>query len=195
MKNYYKALAEFQQECPVLLKATSGYGYTYVDLPTIMHKINPLMKKHGLGFTQKLGTNNETGNSCLTTAIFHVASGESDSSTVDIPLVEMKGMNAYQSFGSGTTYFRRYQLSSQLGIVSDKDLDAYGEQKSTSKEIIVGKVQTNVKVDLKDDDWAGVLAKIKGRRDRGEAWATIIKALKTKYNVSVEQEKELKKNK
>ena len=41
---------------------------------------------------------------------------------------EMKSQNLYQSLGSGTTYFRRYALSCQLGIVSDKDLDAYGEQ-------------------------------------------------------------------
>ncbi len=134
MKNFYKALAGFQQECPVMLKDTEGYGYKYVDLPKIIHIINPIMKKHGLGFTQKLGTNPETNNSCLETTIFHVASGEFDTSKVDIPLVDLKGQNIYQSFGSGTTYFRRYALSSALGIVSDKDLDAYGEQVAPTKK-------------------------------------------------------------
>jgi len=38
-----------------------------------------------------------------------------------------------------------------------------------------------------------VLIKIKARRDRGESWATIIKALKGKFNVTVEEEKLLKK--
>ena len=37
-------------------------------------------------------------------------------------------MNDYQSFGSGVTYFRRYALSSALGLVTDKDTDAAGEQ-------------------------------------------------------------------
>ena len=128
MKNYYKALANFQQECPVLLKDTDGYGYKYVDLTKIIHSINPLMQKHGLGFTQKLGSNKDTGQACLTTTIFHAESGESDSGSVDIPLVEMKGQNLYQSFGSGISYLKRYSLASQLGIVSDKDLDAYGEE-------------------------------------------------------------------
>ena len=128
MKNYYKALANFQQECPVLLKENDGFNYKYIDLPKIIHTINPLMKKYGLGFTQKLGTNKETQQPCLTTTIFHVESGEFDTDTVDIPIVEMKSQNLYQSLGSGTTYFRRYALSCQLGIVSDKDLDAYGEQ-------------------------------------------------------------------
>ena len=128
MKNYYKALAGFQQECPVLLKDTDGYGYKYVNLTKIIHSINPLMQKHGLGFTQMLGTNPESGNTCVTTTIFHIESGENNSSTVDVPLVEMKGQNSYQALGSGCSYFKRYQLSSALGIVSDKDTDVYGEK-------------------------------------------------------------------
>ena len=145
MKNYYKALAGFQQECPVLLKENDGFNYKYIDLPKIIHTINPLMKKYGLGFTQKLGTNKETQQPCLTTTIFHVESGEFDTDTVDIPIVEMKSQNIYQSLGSGTTYFRRYALSCQLGIVSDKDLDAYGEQAKpdlAKKELDLGVPKT-----------------------------------------------------
>ena len=37
-------------------------------------------------------------------------------------------MNDYQSFGSGVTYFRRYAISSMLGLVTDKDIDAAGVQ-------------------------------------------------------------------
>ena len=33
-------------------------------------------------------------------------------------------MNKYQSFGAGITYFRRYALTSMLGLLSDKDVDA-----------------------------------------------------------------------
>lgn len=50
MKNIYKALAEFQQECPVIHKGTSGFNYSYADLPAIFEIINPLLKKHGLDF-------------------------------------------------------------------------------------------------------------------------------------------------
>ena len=68
--NIYKALAAFQQECPVIHKGTTGHNYTYADFPTILEKINPLLKKHHLGFTQLL---NEDG---LKTIIFHTLSGE-----------------------------------------------------------------------------------------------------------------------
>jgi hypothetical protein len=123
MKHLFKALAEFQQEVPVIHKATQGYGYTYADLPKIFEVINPLLKKHGLGFTQLInGTQ-------IATCLFHVESAESIESKIDIPQgVILKGMNEFQVLGSAITYLRRYALSSMLGLVTDKDTDASGEQ-------------------------------------------------------------------
>lgn len=123
MKNIYKSLASFQQEVPVILKGTSGYGYQYADLPAIFEVINPLMKKHGLGFTQLV-----EGQS-IKTIVFHVESGEEIVSNTDIPQgVQLKGMNDFQVLGSAITYIKRYALSSILGLVTDKDTDAGGEQ-------------------------------------------------------------------
>jgi hypothetical protein len=123
MKNLFKALANFQQEVPVIHKATQGYGYSYADLPKIFEVINPLLKKHGLGFTQLInGTD-------LVTCVFHVDSEEQVTSTTAIPQnVALKGMNDFQVMGSAITYVRRYAISSMLGLVTDKDTDASGEQ-------------------------------------------------------------------
>lgn len=123
MKNIYKAISNFQKEVPVIHKATTGYGYSYADLPTIFEKINPLLAKNGLGFTQLLnGTN-------LDTIVFHVESGESVTSSVGIPQgVQLKGMNDFQVLGSAITYLRRYSLSAALGLITDVDNDAAGEQ-------------------------------------------------------------------
>ena len=52
MKNLFKSLANFQQEVPVIIKNSQGYGYQFADLPKIFEVINPLLKTHGLGFTQ-----------------------------------------------------------------------------------------------------------------------------------------------
>jgi hypothetical protein len=122
-ENIYKSLAAFQQECQVIHKGTKGYGYSYADLPSILSVINPLLKKHKLGFTQLLdGTE-------LRTILFHVTSGDTIESCVAIPQgVQLKGMNEFQVYGSAITYFRRYAISSLLGIVTDKDTDAGGEQ-------------------------------------------------------------------
>lgn len=122
-KNIYKALAKFQQEVPVIHKGTKGYGYSYADLPAIFEVINPLLAKHGLGFTQLLG------DAQITTLLFHFQSGEEIESTMTIPDdVKLKGMNDFQVMGSAITYYRRYSLSAMLGLVTDKDIDASGEQ-------------------------------------------------------------------
>lgn len=131
MKNLFKSLAAFQQEVPVIHKGTQGFGYSYADLPAIFDKINPLLKKHGLGFTQLL--NSKDGINYLDTIIYHVESGESLESRTEIPSVSLKGMNDYQSFGSGVTYYRRYALASSLALVTDKDTDASGEQVKKEK--------------------------------------------------------------
>lgn len=123
MKNLYKALANFQQEVPVIFKDTSGFGYKYADLPAIFEVINPLMKKHGLGFTQLVS------GTVIKTILFHVESCEQIESNTEIPQgVQLKGMNDFQVLGSGITYIKRYALSSMLGLVTDKDTDASGEQ-------------------------------------------------------------------
>lgn len=145
MKHLFKSLAEFQQEVPTIHKETQGYGYTYADLPKIFAVINPLLKKHGLGFTQLIhGTD-------LITIIFHVESGETLESKTTIPQnVALKGMNDFQVLGSAITYLRRYALSSALGLVTDKDTDAGGEQVKTEKKPTIDKERFDKAVEAID---------------------------------------------
>jgi len=129
--NIYRSLASFQQEVEIIHKGTKGYGYSYSDLPTIFKVINPLLQKNGLGFTQLLDNNS------IITTLFHIESGETITSTSNIPSdVSLKGMNEFQVLGSAVTYIRRYALSSMLGIITDKDTDASGEQ--LPKKVSVG---------------------------------------------------------
>jgi hypothetical protein len=123
MKELYKAIAGFQQEVPHIFKGTTGYGYSYADWGETIDTVNHYMQKYQLGFTQLLeGTN-------LKTIIFHVESGESIESLAAIPQgVQLKGMNDFQVLGSAITYMKRYALSAALGLVTDSDPDAAGEQ-------------------------------------------------------------------
>lgn len=130
MKNLLKSLADFQQEVPVIHKGTEGYGYSYSDLPAIFSVINPILKKHNLGFTQ-LGQGTS-----IKTIIFHTESGEMLESEFEIPQnVSLAKMNDFQVLGSAITYIRRYALSSALGLVTDKDTDASGEQVKKSDDL------------------------------------------------------------
>ena len=123
--NLWTALAGFQQEVPVIHKATQGYGYTYADLTKIIQVINPILAKHGLGYTQPLmGT-------AIKTIVFHIETGQTLESVVEIPQgVSLKGMNDFQVLGSAISYLRRYSLASILTLITDADLDASGVQQA-----------------------------------------------------------------
>ena len=178
MKHLFKALAAFQQEAPVIHKGTKGFGYSYADLPAIFEVINPLLKKHGLGFTQLINTNEEKH--YLVTVLFHVETGEQLQSSTLIPEVELKGMNTYQAFGSGVTYFRRYALSSALGIITDKDTDAAGQQvtKTPTKKATKKKALTP---DMKE--WGQAVQYLNGAGRMSE--------IKKKYSLTAELEEQL----
>ena len=123
MKELYKALAAFQAEVPNIYKNAKGYNYKFADLGEINEIIKPLLQKHGLGYSQPLA-----GNS-VKTILYHIESGETLESTVDIPQgVKLNSMNDFQVMGSAITYLRRYSLSSMLGLITDEDADAAGEQ-------------------------------------------------------------------
>jgi hypothetical protein len=119
----YKAIAGFQQKVPTIHKATKAFKYSYANLPDVLDVINPLMKEFSLGFTQLIVNEN------LITRIFHVETGEFIESNVLInSKVQLAGMNEFQVMGSAITYLRRYSLSAMLGLVTDVDNDAQGEQ-------------------------------------------------------------------
>ena len=181
--NLFKALASFQQEVPSIHKGTSGYGYSYSSLPEIFTVINPILKKNGLGFSQLLGTN-DLGANTIETVIFHAETGESLSSTMIIPNdVTLKGMNEFQVMGSAITYYRRYSLSAILGLVTDKDTDAGGEQ--TKKQAPAKKPTPKKKEVLNSSHkvWQNVIVGLKSGYSMDQ--------VKQKYTVSKAVEEEL----
>ena len=139
MKELLKSLAAFQQQCPVIEKDTKGYSYKYADLPSILKVINPILKANGLMFTQPLDSDGTSR--YVTTTLYHIDTGEKIESRIDIPEVKFKGMNDFQSLGSGITYLRRYALSSILGIVSDEDTDAAGQQGGDAAPYQINKIE------------------------------------------------------
>lgn len=132
MKLLYKSLSDFQNECPVIHKGTQGYGYSYANRLSILKIINPILKKHGLGYYQLLEGDG------LTTCIFHIESEQKIESSVNIPQnVTLAKMNTFQVYGSAYTYYSRYALSMALGLITDVDLDASGEE--ALKDIVISK--------------------------------------------------------
>ena len=131
MKAIYKSLAAFQQEVKPIYQSSQGYGYKYASLGSIFKIINPLLKKHGLGFTQLLDGDG------LKTIIFHIESGEVLESNMNIQQnVQLAKMNTFQVLGSAITYYRRYSLSAALGLITDSDIDACGTEINENDTIL-----------------------------------------------------------
>lgn len=140
MKTILKALADFQDEVPVIHEDTEGFNYTYANLNTIFDTIKPLLKVHGLAFYQLLDGKN------LKTVIYHIESGETIEGSVEIETnVKLASMNHYQVFGSAITYFRRYSLSCVLGLITDKDIDVKGERVEKATVLSDTKIDSIIK--------------------------------------------------
>jgi len=127
-KELLTALSDFQAEVPVIFEASSNdFGkYKYADLKQIVRIINPLLKKNGLVTTQFVDGN------ALVTMVIHIETQQFIESRMDlISGVQLKGMNDFQIYGSQLTYFRRYGLAQLLGLITDADNDASGDQNRT----------------------------------------------------------------
>lgn len=124
MKKIYQALSDFQSECPIFSKDTEGFGYKYTTLPNMAVVVTPLLKKHGL-ILHQFNTASDTHIGVVSTVV-HIESGEELVSELKMPLIELPKQNKYQVAGSAITYMRRYDMSTLLGLHSEKDDDMGG---------------------------------------------------------------------
>ena len=131
VKNIAEAQLKVQGEIKDISKDSEGYGYKYTSFDKLVQYLRPLLTKHGISFVQMpVGDDKQVG---LQTMYMHAESGEWITNSIKSPIAESKGMNTYQSIGSAITYFRRYSLSSFVGIASEEDIDA--SSKETKKPI------------------------------------------------------------
>lgn len=198
--NLMKALSKFQAECPEIIKETMNeFGnYKYADLPKILDVINPILRKNNLLLIQPL-TVNEYGR-YIKTILYHLESNESIESCVDIPIVSMKGMNDYQALGSGITYLRRYSISSMLGLITDVDSDASGEQINTKNNSTAKSPQNKDKWLNREvpknsgkitDDWYHAVAYLRGDIPREDSREPKLVDLQARFLISKQNREDL----
>ena len=127
IKEISKAVSMLQQEVSDTFKSAKGYGYSYATLESILKDNRKLLSKNGLAFVQSESFN-EQGTMQIVTGLLSHESGEWIETTSHAPFQQLKGMNSFQSAGAGFTYLRRYNISATIGISSDDDIDAKGEE-------------------------------------------------------------------
>ena len=124
------ALSKVQGELDTAKKDSSGYGYNYSDLASVIETARPVLEKNDLAVTQLVGETQD-GNAKVTTILTH-SSGQYFRSEASIPVIEMKGTNAAQNFGASLSYLRRYAYQAILGMASeDNDASSKGPKKDS----------------------------------------------------------------
>lgn len=122
------ALSKAQSELESARKDSTGYGYNYSDLATVIATAKPILAKHELAITQLVG---ETGSNVSVETILTHSSGQYFTSKGTLPIVEMN--NPAQGAGAAISYLRRYAYQAILGLASE-DNDAAGDPKKGVKK-------------------------------------------------------------
>lgn len=94
------------------------YKYAYAPLDEILNATRPALSENGLAIIQT--TKEGDGGTILKTSLIHSSGQWYDS---------YKNLGKYdkpQEFGGALTYYRRYEISTVLGVSSEEDDDANG---------------------------------------------------------------------
>lgn len=133
LANIGQALAKAQAKLEAVGKGEKGYGYNYASLASTIDTAKPVLEEFGLSVTQLIGHVDVKNNIGTVTTILLHESGEYIQTESSIPLIEMKGTNAAQSFGAIVSYIRRYSLQAILNMASeDNDASSNGKDKPKS---------------------------------------------------------------
>jgi hypothetical protein len=103
------------------------YSYKYADLADVLAMALPVLTRHGLGLLQP--NLMVDGRLRVCTRLLHKSGQWLQSYGLMLP----ENM-APQEFGSISTYWRRYDVCSLLGIAADEDVDAQGTGQGTGQK-------------------------------------------------------------
>lgn len=105
----------------------------YVDLPTILQEIKPILFENECYLTQQITASEKA---TLKTQIFHKSGTVLLEATAPIPV---KDINNPQNWGSAITFMKRYSLTALLGIEEEDD-DGNKATKTTKTDYVMMEV-------------------------------------------------------
>ncbi len=139
---FISSLSAFQNNCPVIEKTKQVLNkdgrtirYQYAPLDGIASQILKPLSENRLSYSwDSLHKDNHMVVTCKLTHVL----GHSETSTMEIPIVESEGfMTSPQKYASALTYAKRYTLLNVLGIATaDEDTDAVdvGKEKNAKSD-------------------------------------------------------------
>lgn len=130
-REFARARAAFQAECPTIAKSSSAkivtksgvsFSYAYAELDEIAGTVRPFLHKHGFSYSWSVVLDGGTMN--CTCTLSHAA-GHSASSTFPAPTDAGSAMSGPQRNAAALTYAKRQALLMVLGIsTGEPDDDA-----------------------------------------------------------------------
>ena len=135
------AMADFQNECPVIVKAKAGAkgAYKYAPLDAIIAQVRELIRKNGFSFS--ITSEIEPG-WCKAVCLITHSAGHSRASEFKVP-VDNKNpmMTDPQRYGGAMTFSKRYAFCNAFGILTaDEDLDGGDRPKPKGPSSLHGEV-------------------------------------------------------
>ena len=128
MTEIFKALIEFQKDCPKIGRDSAGQNgykrYMYASFSSLLEATRPLMVENGLGFYHQ----EEDGH--LKCILFHKSGETIDSGKVPFAF----GDADLKEIGKNMTYARRYTFMAVLGICPEDEGDIDTVSTDPSKE-------------------------------------------------------------
>jgi hypothetical protein len=162
----YSKLFNIQQEIGALSKDTSNpyYKSKYFDINSLIKQLQPILTKNKILLIQPIIDN------MVCSRLICLEDGGSIDSTLTLPQIDDA-----QKIGSAITYYRRYTLTSLLGLQADDD-DA---------NLASGKILPKKFLNFNTNEYNKAIEFVKGGGN--------IIDIKKKYNISKEVELELNK--
>lgn len=172
---WYAAMADFQRQCPPILRSStaqiatksgSRFSYSYANLAEIMSKIQPVMGPLGLSISFR--TEQEATRAIATCRISHEMGHHEESGKIamPIPTADM-GASEPQRVGIALTYAKRYALLAITGIAPQDDEDENGGRDSAG---VAMPRRASEPQASSPNEWTGKILKVDERKGKTTAY-------------------------
>jgi hypothetical protein len=197
-------LRRIQTELKAPKNQRNNFGkYNYRSCEDILEAVKPLLSKYECTLTVS-DEIKQLGDIIFVESIAVISDGEHDVITMAQAGIEpnRKGMDIAQSFGSSSSYARKYALNGLFLIDDNKDADSTNthdkepvskvnaKAKATTVAKTENKTTKHITLDIGDGNWVTVLSYI--ARNKSKGLEAIVNTLSTKYAISPTVKKSIK---
>jgi hypothetical protein len=192
IKEVMTAIKKVQQSAGTITKTAKGQvgqnrEYMYANLKSTWDTIGALMETNGLVVVASPTTGTQAMGQFFETTIYHTESSQ----WISEMMLMVLQRDDPQAIGAAITYYRRYMLTSMLGLIPNDDNDARDHRLATAeqKRQLIGAVRLIFPDLEKPADIISTLQSITGkypgniREDEAEDCINLVRAFTSKLQI------------